>query len=82
MMGRGLGRPAKTRRPSHGQKENSDKGEEQLWLDIYKNSGVLLTPGVGFMHQKKGCYRLVFTAVTFDHLQVAMDRMITYLGTR
>jgi 1-aminocyclopropane-1-carboxylate synthase len=63
-------------------KENSDAAEEQLWLAIYRNTGVLLTPGIGFMHQKKGCFRLVFTAVPFEHLKVAMDRMITYLGEK
>lgn len=62
--------------------ENSDEGEMQLWLDIYKNTGVLLTPGIGFMHQKKGCFRIVFTAVSFDHLEVAMQRMTTYFMDR
>ncbi len=63
-------------------KENSDAAEEELWLAIYRNTGVLLTPGIGFMHQKKGCFRLVFTAVPFEHLKVAMNRMITYLGEK
>ena len=59
--------------------ENSDQGEKQLWLDIYENTGVLLTPGIGFQHQKKGLFRIVYTAVPFAHLEVAMDRMTTYL---
>lgn len=59
--------------------EDSAKGEEQLWIDIYKKSGVLLTPGVGFQHQKKGLFRIVHTAVSMSHLEVAMERMVDYL---
>ncbi len=59
--------------------ENTDQSEEQLWLDIYKNTGVLLTPGIGFQHQKNGLFRIVFTAVSFTHLEVAMNRMSDYL---
>jgi len=62
--------------------EDTDKGQEDLWLEIYRNSGVLLTPGEGFGHEKKGLFRIVFTAVPFTHLQVAMDRMTTYLSNR
>ncbi|WP_166959844.1 aminotransferase class I/II-fold pyridoxal phosphate-dependent enzyme [Yeosuana marina] len=61
-------------------KEDSDDGQEQLWLDIYNNTGILLTPGAGFQHQKKGLFRMVFTAVERDYLKVAMDRLITYLN--
>ncbi|MEO0876110.1 MAG: aminotransferase class I/II-fold pyridoxal phosphate-dependent enzyme, partial [Bacteroidota bacterium] len=57
----------------------TDKAEEQLWLDIYQNTGVLLTPGMGFMHQKRGLFRMVFTAVPFAHLQMAMERLRAYL---
>lgn len=60
-------------------KENSDEGQEQLWIDIYNNTGVLLTPGAGFNHQKNGLFRIVFTAIEANHLKVAMDRLITFL---
>ena len=59
--------------------ENSDKAEEQLWTNIYKHTGVLLTPGAGFQHQKKGLFRIVHTAVPLAHLEVAMNRMVAYL---
>jgi len=62
-------------------KEDSDDGQEQLWLDIYKNTSVLLTPGSGFRHQKKGLFRIVFTAVPFAHLEVALDRLTGYLNS-
>ncbi|MFH4967281.1 aminotransferase class I/II-fold pyridoxal phosphate-dependent enzyme [Gaetbulibacter sp. M240] len=63
-------------------KNNTDEGETQLWLDIYNNTGVLLTPGKGFQHQKKGLFRIVFTAVPYKHLDVAMARMYNYLSER
>ena len=56
-----------------------DAAEERLWLNIYKNSGVLLTPGFGFQHQKKGLFRIVHTAVSLGHLKVAMEQMDNYL---
>lgn len=61
-------------------KEDSEAGQEQLWLDIYKNTGVLLTPGVGFQHEKKGMFRIVFTAISFSDLGVAFGRLVDYLG--
>ena len=61
-------------------KEDSEAGQEQLWVDIYKNTGVLLTPGVGFQHEKKGMFRIVFTAVSFSDLEVALGRVVDYLG--
>ncbi len=62
--------------------ENSEKGQEKLWLDIYENTGVLLTPGTGFQHKKKGMFRIVFTAVPFTHLEVAMEKLTFYLTNK
>ena len=62
-------------------KEESEQEEEKLWINIYRNTGVLLTPGSGFRHQKKGLFRIVHTAVPTAHLKVAMDRMTAYLAT-
>jgi len=53
--------------------------EDELWLDIYKETGIVLTPGKGFQHQKKGLFRIVFTAVPYDHLEVAMKRLTQHL---
>ena len=61
-------------------KQDSEQGQEDLWLDIYKNTGILLTPGMGFRHKKKGLFRIVFTAVPYGHLKVAMRRLEGYLG--
>ena len=57
----------------------SAKAEEELWLDIYRGSGVLLTPGMGFQHQRKGVFRIVFTAVSYEYLEVALKRMTRFL---
>lgn len=62
--------------------ENSAAGEEQLWMDIFKDANILFTPGTGFQHQKKGLFRIVHTAVPTSHLQVAMDRLESYLTLR
>jgi len=59
--------------------EQTMEAEDDLWLDIYKETGIVLTPGKGFQHQKKGLFRIVFTAVPFDHLEVAMERLVQYL---
>lgn len=58
---------------------NDAQAEEDLWVAIYRNSGVLLTPGFGFQHQKHGLFRIVHTATRIEHLTVAMERMAAYL---
>ncbi|NBC07388.1 MAG: aminotransferase class I/II-fold pyridoxal phosphate-dependent enzyme [Bacteroidetes bacterium] len=59
-------------------KSEDQQGEEALWMDIYHNTGVLLTPGTGFQHEKYGLFRIVYTALPLSHLEVAMDRLLTY----
>jgi 1-aminocyclopropane-1-carboxylate synthase len=60
-------------------KEDSDSGQERLWLDLYNNTGILLTPGADFQHQKKGLFRIMFTAVEITYLEVAMERLVAFL---
>jgi len=62
--------------------EDSAAGEDQLWHDIFQHTGVLLTPGRGFGHQKRGLFRLVYTAVPTSHLRVAMERLGAYFSAR
>ncbi len=59
--------------------EQSQEAENQLWMDIYEKTKVLLTPGEGFGHAKKGQYRLVYSCVGKEELEVAMDRMEKWL---
>ncbi|WP_026954790.1 aminotransferase class I/II-fold pyridoxal phosphate-dependent enzyme [Algoriphagus vanfongensis] len=58
--------------------EKTEKGEEKLWIDIYENTGVLLTPAHGFGHQKRGLFRMVISGMDHAALQVAMDRLYSY----
>ncbi len=62
-------------------RDNTDKGQENLWIEIYKKTGVLLTPGAGFGHRKKGLFRIVHTAVPTAHLKTGMRKMEEYLST-
>ncbi|AGA80755.1 aminotransferase class I/II-fold pyridoxal phosphate-dependent enzyme [Echinicola vietnamensis] len=59
--------------------ENTDIGQEALWLDIYHATGVLLTPGEGFGHRQKGHFRLVISYHIPSHLRVALQRLDDYL---
>lgn len=59
--------------------ESTAQAEEELWMQIFRDTQILFTPGVGFQHQKKGLFRIVHTAVPTDHLQIAMDRLEAYL---
>jgi 1-aminocyclopropane-1-carboxylate synthase len=56
--------------------------EMNLWVHIFKETGVLLTPGIGFQHKKNGLFRIVHTAVPAPHLQMAMDKLYSYLKKR
>jgi len=62
--------------------EDSEQAEDALWMDIYHNTGVLLTPGKGFRHQKYGLFRIVYTALPLSHLEVALQRLTDYLLSR
>ncbi|PUV24513.1 aminotransferase class I/II-fold pyridoxal phosphate-dependent enzyme [Sphingobacterium athyrii] len=53
--------------------------EMAFWQELYKNTGVLLTPGIGFGHTKKGMFRIVYTCFDDEELQVAMKRIQYYL---
>ena len=60
-------------------KEDSEPGQHQLWLEIFEESGVLLTPGAGFGHSKKGLFRMVITSIDHEALEVAMTRLKKYI---
>ncbi|WP_268034467.1 aminotransferase class I/II-fold pyridoxal phosphate-dependent enzyme [Algoriphagus sp. PAP.12] len=62
--------------------EKTEKGEEEIWLDIYEKTGILITPANGFGHQKRGLFRMVITGMDHETLQVAMDRLKTYFSEK
>lgn len=59
--------------------EQSQEAENDFWMDIYKKTGILLTPGEGFGHAKRGQFRLVYSCVNKEELEVAMERLSNYL---
>ncbi len=60
----------------------TDQAEEDLWMQIFRDTQILFTPGTGFQHQKKGLFRIVHTAVSTEDLQIAMDRLEAYFNKR
>ncbi len=63
-------------------KDNTAESEHAVWMSLYKESGVLLTPGDGFGHSKRGQFRLVYSYVMKDDLAVAMDRLAKFVEGR
>ncbi len=55
--------------------ENTQAAENAFWMKIYKNTGILLTPGEGFGHTKFGQFRVVYPSVCIDDLAVALGRL-------
>jgi 1-aminocyclopropane-1-carboxylate synthase len=54
---------------------DSESAELELWQELFRSAGVLLTPGVGFGHTKRGLFRVVFPCVSRSELEVAMTRL-------
>ncbi len=61
---------------------DSEADELALWTELFRSTRVLLTPGVGFGHTKRGCFRIVYPCVTRDELAVAMDRLSQWVRDR
>ena len=59
--------------------EQTQESENEMWLDIYHETKVLLTPGQGFGHSKKGQFRLVYSCVSKEELIVAMQRLESWI---
>lgn len=49
--------------------------EYELWMAIYKEAGILLTPGEGFGHSQEGWFRLVYSCLTVPALETFSDRL-------
>lgn len=62
--------------------ENTPEAERVLWMDLYQQTGVLLTPGDGFGHEKRGQFRLVYSYVPKEQLEVAMGRVVEFVSQR
>lgn len=57
----------------------SQEDEDKLWMEIYERGKILLTPGDGFGHTKKGMFRLVYSCVKKSHLEKAMKELEAYI---
>ncbi len=57
----------------------SEKAELNLWQDVYETTGLLLTPGTGFGHKKRGQFRFVYSFLQRDVLEVGLDKFVQYL---
>ena len=60
-------------------KKPTQKAETKFWNNLYQKTGVLLTPGEGFGHSKKGLFRIVYPCFKIMDLKVAMERFSAYL---
>ena len=61
---------------------DSEDAEMQLWQELFRSTGLLLTPGAGFGHGKRGLFRVVYPCVTPSELRVAMDRLAGFVGAK
>lgn len=61
---------------------DSEDAELALWRGLFETTGVLLTPGVGFGHTKRGLFRVVHPSVSTDELEVAMERLAGFVRAR
>ncbi|MCC5931399.1 MAG: aminotransferase class I/II-fold pyridoxal phosphate-dependent enzyme [Cyclobacteriaceae bacterium] len=57
----------------------SEEGQHNLWLEIFEKTGILLTPGAGFGHSKKGLFRMVISCLSHQELEVAMQRLKEFI---
>lgn len=61
---------------------NSKKSEHKLWQDLYEATGILLTPGSGFGHKKKGQFRFVVSYLQKEVLNEGLKKMADFLTLR
>lgn len=61
---------------------NTQNAENDFWMEIYKKTNILLTPGEGFGHSKKGHFRIVHSYFKKEDLEIAMARLEEYILTK
>jgi aspartate/methionine/tyrosine aminotransferase len=61
---------------------DSESAELRLWNELFESTGVLITPGVGFGHIQHGIFRVVYPAVSFAELEVALRRIEAFVGLK
>lgn len=61
---------------------DSEDGELALWNELFRSTGVLFTPGVGFGHRGHGLFRVVYPCVSREALAEAMGRLAGFIEER
>jgi len=56
-------------------KEDSQASEMELWMDIFNETGILMTPGQGFGHTGFGKFRVVYPYISLINLKIAMGKL-------
>ncbi|MCX8211503.1 MAG: aminotransferase class I/II-fold pyridoxal phosphate-dependent enzyme [Lewinella sp.] len=59
---------------------HTDEAELELWQKVYNETGILLTSPVGQGSPDRGWYRMVYSCVQYDALEVAMARLHRFLA--
>lgn len=54
---------------------SSKEAELRLWDRMFREAGVLITPGIGFGHGRRGLFRIVHPCVSHSELRVALRRL-------
>lgn len=62
--------------------DSSEEVEYNLWRSLYDDYGVLLTPGTGFGHSKRGQFRLVHSFLQEKQLTKAMKQIKKFVLAR
>jgi aspartate/methionine/tyrosine aminotransferase len=62
--------------------ESTPESEEALWMEIFRDGGVLLTPGNGFGHTRRGLFRVVYPGLARQSLVVAMERLERFVTAK
>lgn len=57
----------------------TDAAQQDFWMELYEETGILLTPADGFGHREKGLYRMVISFLKPADLQVAMRKLETFV---
>ncbi|TXF88932.1 aminotransferase class I/II-fold pyridoxal phosphate-dependent enzyme [Neolewinella aurantiaca] len=55
------------------------EAEMELWQRVYDETGILLTSPVGQGSPERGWYRMVYSCVSYAELEVAMERLKSFL---
>jgi aspartate/methionine/tyrosine aminotransferase len=62
--------------------DQTQVSENKFWLELYDATGILLTPGEGFGHTKKGQFRVVFPCMPLENLKVALKRLKDFIAQK